>query len=814
MPQNHRLQFSVEESICFQKGQEVSELLSISLDPDIRVQEVNDYVSIRGSLELTGEYNIDQSKNTEEFYTDKRFVEEVRTREDGTAELTHCFPVDITIPKNKVSHLHEVFVFIDAFDYQLTDSRILTIQADLAIEGLLDDTADREQEIPLYEAPDEGFSEPPELFALEAEDSEEDAPAEPPELLVSEAGLREEQENEEEEAERSEPLTLKSEESSGIKAEEASVEPPELVVSEARLREEQADEEEEAERSEPLALKAGDSEDIKAEEAPAEPPELVVSEARLREEQENEEEEAERSEPLALKAEESGGIKAEEAPAESPELVVSEARLREEQAYEEEEAERSEPLALKAKDSEDIKAEEAPAEPPELVISEAGLREEQENEKKEAERSEPLVLKAEESGGIKAEEAPTEPSELVSEARLREEQENEKKEAERSEPLALKAEEAPAEPPELVVSEARLREEQANEEKETVRSESAALEPEDSKDINAKEAKPPELILSEARLREEAETIEADSPKAIEIREKAEAEEEQAELSEPLVSAAEISPAVEAELQHEAERGEEKTEKPDSPILEHALRQESQKTESELSDHIEPAPRQDAEQLEEVQETIREDVVSLEGSREQEEAPAALLKEEAAAPTLHFNQKISAEGESQEEELTPAYRTFLPEQDSEEHSFYSAPKLLEEEEQKKESFEIEVRKTPTPEEPEEEASFHSYQLPDTSEPERKETDAIAGAVPAAQTKGTEAKENHNSLYLTKLFTREEDEFSRMKICIVQQEDTIERLCERYDITSQQLIRMNSLALDDELKAGQILYIPQYNSSHA
>nr|WP_223255273.1 LysM peptidoglycan-binding domain-containing protein [Bacillus halotolerans] len=780
LPQNHRLQFSVEESICFQKGQEVSELLSISLDPDIRVQEVNDYVSIRGSLELTGEYNIDQSKNTEEFDTDKRFVEEVRTREDGTAELTHCFPVDITIPKNKVSHLHEVFVFIDAFDYQLTDSRILTIQADLAIEGLLDDTADREQDIPLYEAPDEGFSEPPELFALEAEDSEEEAPAEPPELLVSEAGLREEQENEEEEAERSEPLALKSEDSEDIKAEEAPAEPPELVVSEARLREEQADEEEEAERSEPLALKSEDSEDIKAEEAPAEPPELVVSEAGLREEQADEEEEAERSKPLALKSEDSEDIKAEEAPAEPPELVVSEARLREEQENEEEEAERSEPLALKAEDSEGIKAEEAPAEPPELVVSEAGLREEQENEEEEAERSEPLALKAEGSGGIKAEEAP-------------------------------------AEPPELVVSEARLREEQENEKKEAERSESAALKAEGSKDINAEEAKPPELILSEAGLREEAETVEADSPKAasgIEIREKAETEEEQAELSEPLVSAAEISPAVEAELQQEAERGEEKTEKPDSSILEHALRQESQKTESELSDHIEPAPRQDAEQLKEVQETIHEDVVSLEGSREQEEAPAALLKEEAAAPTLHFNQKISAEGESQEEELTPAYRTFLPEQDSEEHSFYSAPKLLEEEEQKKESFEIEVRKTPTPEEPEEEASFHSYQLPDTSEPERKETDAIAGAVPAAQTKGTETKENHNSLYLTKLFTREEDEFSRMKICIVQQEDTIERLCERYDITSQQLIRMNSLALDDELKAGQILYIPQYNSSHA
>lgn len=39
-----------------------------------------------------------------------------------------------------MSHLNDVFVFIDAFDYQLTDSRILTIQADLAIEGLLEES--------------------------------------------------------------------------------------------------------------------------------------------------------------------------------------------------------------------------------------------------------------------------------------------------------------------------------------------------------------------------------------------------------------------------------------------------------------------------------------------------------------------------------------------------------------------------------------------------------------------------------------------------------------------------------------------------
>ncbi|WP_144610316.1 LysM peptidoglycan-binding domain-containing protein [Bacillus altitudinis] len=141
MSQNNRLQFSVEESIYFKNGQEVSELLSISLDPDILVQEVNDYVSIRGSLELTGEYNINQEELMGESssYASYRQADEVKVREDETAELLHQFPVDITIPKNKISHLNDVFVFIDAFDYQLTESRLLTIQADLAIEGLLDE---------------------------------------------------------------------------------------------------------------------------------------------------------------------------------------------------------------------------------------------------------------------------------------------------------------------------------------------------------------------------------------------------------------------------------------------------------------------------------------------------------------------------------------------------------------------------------------------------------------------------------------------------------------------------------------------------
>ncbi|UQZ44413.1 spore coat morphogenetic protein SpoVID [Bacillus subtilis] len=572
MPQNHRLQFSVEESICFQKGQEVSELLSISLDPDIRVQEVNDYVSIIGSLELTGEYNIDQNKHTEEIYTDKRFVEQVRKREDGSAELTHCFPVDITIPKNKVSHLQDVFVFIDAFDYQLTDSRILTIQADLAIEGLLDDTQDKEPEIPIYEAPaafrEEELSEPPahsiveEPGASSAEEAvlQHEPPAEPPELFISKAGLREE-----------------------LETEKAESEPPESVASEPEARE-----------------------DVKGEE-------------------------------------------------ESEELAVPETEVRAESETEESEPE---------------------PDPSEIEIQEI----------------------------VKAKKETAEPAAAIADVRE-----------------------------------------------------------------------------------------EADSPAETELREHAGAEE---------------SPALEAELHSETVIAEEKEETTVSSNHEYALRQEAQNEEAAQSDQADPALCQEEAEADEALESA---ALSIEDSRET--ISAVYVENDKADLHFHFNQKTSSEEAAQEELPEPAYRTFLPEQE-EEDSFYSAPKLLEEEEQEEESFEIEVRKTPSAEEPKEETPFQSFQLPESSETERKETDAVPRVAPAAETKEPQTKESDNSLYLTKLFTKEADEFSRMKICIVQQEDTIERLCERYEITSQQLIRMNSLALDDELKAGQILYIPQYKNSHA
>ncbi|MCW8786726.1 MULTISPECIES: LysM peptidoglycan-binding domain-containing protein [Bacillus] len=586
MPHNHRLQFSVEESICFQKGQEVSELLSISLDPDIRVQEVNDYVSIKGSLELTGEYNIDHSSHFEELDRELRHVEEVRAREDGTAELIHCFPVDITIPKNKVSHLNDVFVFIDAFDYQLTDSRILTIQADLAIEGLLEESEPKEPEIPLYVAPE---------FAREE--------------MINLAGHHSEDENE-----------------------------PELMI-----------------RHEP--------------EIP-----LSVSKEAAQETEKNEEE----TPPLLRQEEEEQGA----------------APILREQEEEEQEA------APILREREEEEQEAAPI-----------LREQEEEEQEAA----PILREQEEE---EQEAAPI----------LREREEEEQETA----PLL------------------REREEEEQETAPVLREQEEVPKP-----VSFTEPPPPVSFQHEEKPEEAEEPaiMSAVRNEPVFEDDSAEVQEEPKDDNEPVFPAFTLTPHAE---------------KP--KIAEQPFLQKEEQPEAE------PLLRQSDHE-----------------TAEDEDEPAVFQEEQA-----------------------PVYREFVPERQEEE--FYSAPKLLEEEDHDEEGFEIEVRKMAPPEEETGKPLDLSFQFsklppeePAQAEPpeplksERKNEEAAPG---------TEQKENDNSHYLTKLFTREEEKFSRMKICIVQQQDTIDRVCERYDITSQQLIRTNALSFDDELEEGQLLYIPEYNNSHA
>lgn len=141
LSQDHQsfLRFSLEESVWFQKGQEVAELVSISLDPNITIIENDQYVTIKGSLELTGEYTRNEEDQTEENFEEiiaSKFIHTVEERDEGICEFLHRFPVDITIPNNRIQSVYDIDVTVDSFDYVLPERSCLKLSAELTISGL------------------------------------------------------------------------------------------------------------------------------------------------------------------------------------------------------------------------------------------------------------------------------------------------------------------------------------------------------------------------------------------------------------------------------------------------------------------------------------------------------------------------------------------------------------------------------------------------------------------------------------------------------------------------------------------------------
>lgn len=176
------LRFSLEESLWFRKGQEVDELVSISLDPDITIQENDQYVTIRGSLELTGEYRSyeDSPVNEEENAPNQKYVERVDSQEEGICEFSHRFPVDITIPNNRIQSIYDIDVIVESFDYSIPERSCLKLSAELTISGLYDSAQQKEEEVEeeeqyevlhryQVEEPEEEIQQEEDIFLFEAE---------------------------------------------------------------------------------------------------------------------------------------------------------------------------------------------------------------------------------------------------------------------------------------------------------------------------------------------------------------------------------------------------------------------------------------------------------------------------------------------------------------------------------------------------------------------------------------------------------------------------------------------------------------------
>ncbi|MCA0982584.1 stage VI sporulation protein D [Halobacillus yeomjeoni] len=131
--------FYLDESLWFKEGQGVKELVGISLEPDITLEERGDEVCLKGSVALVGEYVAVSSEDRHEDHPQLqalKFIHDVQRQQDGLCEFSHSFPVEIIVPLERVSNLNDVLVDIDSFDYELPSSQQLRLQAQMNINGV------------------------------------------------------------------------------------------------------------------------------------------------------------------------------------------------------------------------------------------------------------------------------------------------------------------------------------------------------------------------------------------------------------------------------------------------------------------------------------------------------------------------------------------------------------------------------------------------------------------------------------------------------------------------------------------------------
>ncbi|MFE1243721.1 LysM peptidoglycan-binding domain-containing protein [Fictibacillus sp. NPDC058756] len=157
-----KLRFSIEESVWLKKGQEVAEVLSMSLNPEINISEEAGQVYIKGALILSGKYRAENQVDNDGSNLEGnplsegvsyRSLTQLNVAEDGVAELVHRFPVDITIPSYRVEDSNQVKVEVESFEYELPNSTCFELSASICIYGIKDEK--QRQESQAFELPKE-----------------------------------------------------------------------------------------------------------------------------------------------------------------------------------------------------------------------------------------------------------------------------------------------------------------------------------------------------------------------------------------------------------------------------------------------------------------------------------------------------------------------------------------------------------------------------------------------------------------------------------------------------------------------------------
>ena len=173
----------------------IEEIEDMELVPQIESREYDDHIEIVGSLILYGNYrgNQDAGKlqpadELPESFEESVLFEPLSTDRGPFSPLTkkdllkHQIPIQITLPREKVRGIDEIYTFISAFDYELKSPYQIEVMASLVISGLVDKEEQMEKKESLQDRfefvymTNQGSQEPPlDLYSQRLQFFEEQA---------------------------------------------------------------------------------------------------------------------------------------------------------------------------------------------------------------------------------------------------------------------------------------------------------------------------------------------------------------------------------------------------------------------------------------------------------------------------------------------------------------------------------------------------------------------------------------------------------------------------------------------------------------
>ncbi|WP_232695622.1 LysM peptidoglycan-binding domain-containing protein [Brevibacillus daliensis] len=148
--QDGLLSFQMRETVFLSSDKpDIDELRELELLPDLEIRETDAEINIVGSLQLLGKYAAQRDASTgAEGGTDTlvaamKFTplqmeqgESPSILPEENEAISHRIPVSISIPLSRTKEVGRVFGIVDSFDYEIKGPRHLVIMANVIIEGV------------------------------------------------------------------------------------------------------------------------------------------------------------------------------------------------------------------------------------------------------------------------------------------------------------------------------------------------------------------------------------------------------------------------------------------------------------------------------------------------------------------------------------------------------------------------------------------------------------------------------------------------------------------------------------------------------